>query len=72
MAVYTDVAAEDLARFLAYHQHGGERTEARRQYAALTDSARDWKGADLAAAQAACPNHLNFAELLPKVDEYLA
>jgi predicted aldo/keto reductase-like oxidoreductase len=71
-AAGTDAALGDLARFLAYHQHGGERTEARRQYAALTDSARDWKGADLAAAQAACPNHLNFAELLPKVDEYLA
>ena len=71
-AAGTDAALGDLARFLAYHQHGGERTEARRKYAELTDSARDWKGADLAAAQAACPNHLNFAELLPKVDEYLA
>jgi predicted aldo/keto reductase-like oxidoreductase len=71
-AAGTDAALGDLARFLAYHQHGGERTEARRQYASLTNSARDWKGADLAAAQAACPNHLNFAELLPKVDEYLA
>ena len=71
-AAGTDAALGDLTRFLAYHEHSGERAEARRQYAAMADSARDWKGADLAAAQAACPNHLNFAELLPKVDEYLA
>jgi predicted aldo/keto reductase-like oxidoreductase len=71
-AAGTDAALGDLTRFLAYHEHSGDRVEARQQYARLADSARDWKGADLAAAQAACPNHLNFAELLPKVDEYLA
>jgi predicted aldo/keto reductase-like oxidoreductase len=71
-AAGTDAALGDLTRFLAYHEHSGERTEARRLYAEMADSARDWKGADLAAAQAACPNHLNFAELMPRVDEYLA
>ena len=46
--------------------------EARRHYAELPESARDWKGADLAAARAACPNHLDFAELLPRAERYLA
>ena len=41
-----------------------DRAEARRQYAALSDEARDWSDADLEAAREACPNHLNFAELL--------
>jgi predicted aldo/keto reductase-like oxidoreductase len=68
----TDAALGDLTRYLTYHEHHGERTEARRLYGELPDSARDWKGADLAAARAACPSHLNFSELLPKVDEYLA
>ena len=71
-AARTGAALGDLTRFLAYHEHSGDRAEARRLYGAMADSARDWKGADLDAAQAACPNHLNFAELLPKADEYLA
>ena len=33
--------------------------------------ARDWSGADLAAARAACPNKLDFAKLLPEVDRLL-
>ncbi len=71
-AAGTNAALGDLARFLAYHEHNGDRTEARRLYAEMPESARDWKGADLAAAQAACPNHLDFAELLPRVDRHLA
>lgn len=68
----TDAALGDLTRYLTYHEHHGERTEARRLYREMTEAARNWKGADLAAAQAACPSHLNFSELLPKADEYLA
>ncbi len=71
-AAGTDAALGDLTRYLTYHEHHGDRAEARRLYAEMADSARDWKGADLAAAQEACPSHLNFSELLPKVDEYLA
>ena len=48
------------------------RTEARRQYAALDPEARDWSGADLEAARAACPNRLDFAKLLPEVERHLA
>jgi hypothetical protein len=38
----------------------------------MDPSARDWSGADLAAAQAACPNNLDFAALLPEVERHLA
>jgi aryl-alcohol dehydrogenase-like predicted oxidoreductase len=61
-----------LTRFLTYHEHLGNRSDARRQYAALTPEARDWSGADLEAAREACPNKLNFARLLPEVDRHLA
>jgi aryl-alcohol dehydrogenase-like predicted oxidoreductase len=62
----------DLTRFLTYHEHHGDRAEARRQYAALPPEARDWSGADLEAARAACPNRLDFARLLPRVERHLA
>jgi uncharacterized protein len=68
----TDAALGDLTRYLTYHEHHGQRSEARRQYAELSEAAKSWKGADLAAARAACPSHLNFSELLPKVDDLLA
>jgi predicted aldo/keto reductase-like oxidoreductase len=71
-AAGTGAALGDLTRYLTYHEQHGERTEARRLYAELPESARDWKGADLAAAQAACPSHLDFAELLPRADRHLA
>jgi hypothetical protein len=61
-----------LTRYLTYHQHLGDRAEARRLYAALSDEARNWSDADLDAAHAACPNRLNFAKLLPQVERYLA
>ena len=62
----------DLTRLLTYHDHHGYRGEARRQYAALPAEHRDWQGADLDAARAACPNKLDFARLLPRVDDVLA
>ena len=71
-AAGTGAALGDLARYLAYHEHNGDRAEARRLYAEMPESARDWKGADLAAAQAACPNHLDFSELLPRAERHLA
>ena len=48
------------------------RAEARRYYEALSNEARDWSGADLEAARQACPNHLDFARLLPEVERRLA
>ncbi len=50
----------------------GDRTLARRLYAELPPEARDWKGADLEAARAACPNRLDFARLLWEADRHLA
>ena len=62
----------DLTRYLTYHEHHGDRSEARRQYAALSVADRDWSGADLQAARDACPNKLDFAALLPKAERLLS
>jgi uncharacterized protein len=61
----------NLTRFLTYHEHHGNRAEARRLYAELSDTARNWEGADLEAAREACPNKLDFVKLLPRADEIL-
>ncbi len=71
-AAGTGAELGNLTRFLTYHQHLGDRRDARRQYAALSHEARDWSGADLEAARAACPSGLDFAALLPEVDRHLA
>ena len=51
-AAGTQAALGELTRFLTYHEHHGDRTAARRLYAALPPEARDWSGADLDAARA--------------------
>ncbi len=71
-AAGTDADLGNLARLLTYHDQYGFRTDARRLYAELDESARDWKGADLEAAREACHSKLDFASLLPKVDRNLA
>jgi predicted aldo/keto reductase-like oxidoreductase len=70
-AAGTGAPLGDLTRLLTYHEHHGYKSEARRLYAELTDEQRNWRTADLNAAQNACPNGLNFSKLLPKVDELL-
>jgi uncharacterized protein len=72
VAAGTTAELGNLTRFLTYHEHHGLRAEARRCYAELAPQARDWTGADLDAARAACPNRLDFAKLLPEVDRLLA
>jgi predicted aldo/keto reductase-like oxidoreductase len=62
----------NLTRFLTYHEHHGLRNEARRCFEELPLEARDWSGADLEAARATCPNHLDFAKLLADVERLLA
>ena len=62
----------NLSRFLTYHEHHGDRREARRLYAELSPEARDWSNADLEAARAACPARLEFARLLHQVEQHLA
>jgi len=71
LAAGTSAELGNLTRFLTYHDHHGHRAEARRLYAELGDSARDWRSADLEAARQACPNRLDFAKLLPRADEVL-
>jgi aryl-alcohol dehydrogenase-like predicted oxidoreductase len=71
-AAGTGAALGDLTRLLTYHDHHGYRGEAKRLYGKLSECERDWSGADLAAAREACPNHLDFASLLPRADRHLA
>jgi uncharacterized protein len=71
LAAGTTAELGNLTRFLTYHDHHGYRAEARRLYSELPDAARDWAGADLEAAREACPNKLNFAELLRRADQVL-
>jgi aryl-alcohol dehydrogenase-like predicted oxidoreductase len=72
IAAGTQAELGNLTRFLTYHEHHGDRSEARRLYAELPPEARDWSGADLEAARSACPNRLDFARLLPQVERHLA
>jgi predicted aldo/keto reductase-like oxidoreductase len=61
----------NLTRYLTYHEHHGDRREARRLYSEMSIAARDWSRADLEAARQACPSKLDFARLLPRADELL-
>jgi hypothetical protein len=70
-AAGTDARLGDLTRYLTYHEHHGARRHARDAYAKLTEGERNWHGADLDAARAACPTKLDFAQLLPEVDRLL-
>jgi hypothetical protein len=70
-AASTSAELGNLTRLLTYHDHHGYRREARRLYAELPESARNWSGADLEAARQACPNKLDFARLLPRTREVL-
>jgi predicted aldo/keto reductase-like oxidoreductase len=67
----TSAALGDLTRLLTYHEQYGHRRKARQLYAALPEALRDWHDADLDAAQEACPNRLDFAALLPRVQRQL-
>ena len=70
-AAGTQAKLGDLTRFLAYYDRTGARRMAREEFAKLSPEERAWHSADLNAAREACPSRLNFAELLPRVDELL-
>jgi aryl-alcohol dehydrogenase-like predicted oxidoreductase len=70
-AAGTGAELGNLTRFLTYYEHHGYRTEARRQYQEMDPAARDWSSADLAAATAACPHKLDFAQLMPRIEKAL-
>jgi predicted aldo/keto reductase-like oxidoreductase len=72
LAAGTQAELGNLTRFLTYYEHHGLRSEARRLYAELRPEARDWSGANLEAARDACPNRLDFAQLLERVERHLA
>ncbi len=72
IAAGTTAELGNLTRFLTYYKQYGDRAVARREYAKLAAEARDWSGADLEAARAACPDRLDFANLLPEVNQHLA
>jgi aryl-alcohol dehydrogenase-like predicted oxidoreductase len=72
LAAGTEAELGNITRFLTYHQGLGDRAHARREYAKLSNEARDWSGADLEAAREACPARLNFAQLLPEAEKHLA
>ncbi|AGA29410.1 aldo/keto reductase [Singulisphaera acidiphila] len=71
-AAGTDASLGDLTRLLTYHDQYGYRNEAKRLYSLMSESDRNWAGADLDAAQRACPNRLDFTALLPRIDRNLA
>ncbi len=62
----------DLTQFLAYREHLHAMVEAGPMVRRALARGRDWSGADLEAARAACPNKLDFAKLLPEADRHLA
>jgi hypothetical protein len=61
-----------LTRLLTYHDQYGYRSEAKRLYRELAPESCDWSDADLALAEAACPNHLKFSSLLPRASQCLS
>ncbi len=71
-AAGTEAALNDITRALSYYECDGARDEARRLYASLTPGQRDWHGADLGAASAACVSQLDFASLLQRAETKLA
>ena len=71
-AAGTTARLDDLTRLITYHDQYGYRGEAKKLYAAMADHEKNWAGADLEAAMHACPNKLNFASLLAKVERDLA
>lgn len=71
-AAGTNADLNKLARAWSYYEQDGCLGDARRLYASLSPEERSWHGANLAAATEACKSHLDFAAILPRVDEKLA
>jgi uncharacterized protein len=66
------VAVSEIMRYLRYHEVYGKRQRATELYQALSPEARNIAGADLAAAQAACPHGLPVIELLRRADQQMS
>ena len=70
-AAGTKAELGNLTRFLTYHDHHGYRAEARRLYAELATPRATGTAPTSRPRRQACPNKLDFAKLLPRVDETL-
>ena len=70
-AAGTTARLGDIARFYTYHEDHGIRGHARECFAELSPAERNWQGADLEAARAACHHKIDFAKLLPEADRLL-
>ncbi len=70
--VATDLRIGDQLRYLMYAECYDQQAEAREMYAKLTPSEQNFEGVDLAAATAACPQHINIHERLTAAKTALA
>ncbi len=71
-AAGTDANLNTIARYVNYAQEDGRVYEARERLAAMPIAARNWHGADLAAASRACKCNLDFAAIIKRAEELLA
>ena len=72
LAAGTDAAFGDIVRYLSYYEMDGDRETARRLFNELPPEHRDWSGADLKAAQAACVSNIDFEDYLARAEAKLA
>ena len=72
VAAGTDAALGDIVRYLSYCEMDGDRATARRLFRELPPAQRDWSGADLKAAQAACVSNIDFEDYLARAKTKLA
>lgn len=71
-AVKGDLAIADQLRFLMYDESYGEHALARQRFHELTPSQRDFRGTDLTAAMAACPQGIDIESRLAEAHRRLA
>lgn len=71
-AAGTQADLNTIARYVCYAEEGGQLREARERFAALPPEARNWTGADLAAATRACKCNLDFQRILAQAENILA
>jgi hypothetical protein len=72
VAAGTGAALGDIVRYLSYYEMDGDRETARRLFRELPPEHRDWSGADLKAAQAACVSNIDFEDYLARAEAKLA
>jgi predicted aldo/keto reductase-like oxidoreductase len=71
-AAGTQADLNAIARYVSYVEEGGQLHRARELFATLPPEARDWSGADLAAATKACKCHVDYARVMAVAEKMLA